>query len=125
MDIYLELIMDRNERLLRQKRETIAKSKEAQKQQLIEVIERGRTYQSLLNSIGWKFLLEDYLETEMDPQRLLNVLHNTDLLKVEAIKMQTLWDMLGYISQKIKSGYNASVQLEKLEGRDRRTTHAR
>lgn len=102
--------MDRNERLLRQKRETIAKSKEAQKQQLIEVIERGRTYQSLLNSIGWKFLLEDYLETEMDPQRLLNVLHNTDLLKVEAIKMQTLWDMLGYISQKIKSGYNASVQ---------------
>lgn len=108
--------MNKSHEILREKRERIAASMEERRNNLLEQANIAMLYNTMLGSTAWKHLMENYLDQRMDPQNLMMYIREEErIMKDEMIKMQALWDMLGFIQSQITIGNKAANELRKLE----------
>jgi hypothetical protein len=72
-------------------------------------------YNQMLGSGAWKHLSEHYLDQRLDPQYLMSFMHTEEgTMKAEMLKMQALWDLMGFIQSQITSGEKAADELRKV-----------
>lgn len=109
---------NRSHEILKQKRERIAASMEERIKGLQEQINVAMLYNTMLGSPAWKHLMTTYLDSKMDPQSLMAYLRAEEgSMKEEMIKMQALWDFVGFIHAQIANGDKAAKELHKLKVR--------
>ncbi len=87
---------------------------EAESLKLKKNIESGSIYVTLTNSLGWKRLMEEYLNPLIDQKRILDC--PTVTLVEERAEQRALWKMLEFINHKIKTAENNLERLKKQGG---------